>query len=150
MKCHQPHLASSALYLCHLPRLPPPAAACACHQLRLLLVLPLLLRFHCGLHKPSNRQEVDIAAHTSPPFSGAFVPWGRGRGAALMKRCSELWTKQERGRSTFCEAEELQLRSQLRVPFWLQVRDFFTQGREAEELQLRSQLRVPPRFAPIT
>jgi hypothetical protein len=33
----------------------------------------------------------------SPPFSSAFVPWGRGGGAAL-KRCGELWTnrKQER------------------------------------------------------
>jgi hypothetical protein len=35
------------------------AAFRACHQLRLLL----LLRFYCGLHEPSNKQqEVDTAA----------------------------------------------------------------------------------------
>jgi hypothetical protein len=42
--------------------MPPPAPAPAATWLRLLL----LLRFHCGLHKLSNKQEVDIAAHVTP------------------------------------------------------------------------------------
>jgi hypothetical protein len=40
----------------------------------------------------------------APPFSSAFVPWWRGGGADLMKRCGELWTNRN-GSSTFCEAE---------------------------------------------
>jgi hypothetical protein len=85
-------VSSLALHAAHLRHLavprPVPAASCGCSCSCAFIT-------GCMMHELSTELEVDTAAHASPPFSSAFVPWGRGGYVTLIRRCGELCTKRE-------------------------------------------------------